>query len=126
MTLAKIKENPKKYLEDFFPEEIDNKYLKIYFCDEELIIKKLDIYAIYGLNYFFDMFNCQDAEEIDIKDFLKAFKIDLKNEYNFLEQLMETDFTKEELKEVVKEYIDALVYNKNKSLNELILDYGLI
>jgi hypothetical protein len=83
MLLENIQNNIFEYLEDFEPEQIDKRKIKIVFCDKEMVIDVYDYYAIYALNLFFNFFNCIEDGDL-INNFIKTVKEDIKQGHYIL------------------------------------------
>jgi hypothetical protein len=118
MLLENIQNNIFEYLEDFEPEQIDKRKIKIVFCDKEMVIDVYDYYAIYALNLFFNFFNCIEDGDL-INNFIKTVKEDIKQGHYILNKIDELDLPDDEKKEWVKEYIDTII-NKKDVLSFLI------
>lgn len=122
MLLENIQNNIFEYLEDFEPKQIDERKIKIIFCDKEMVIDIYDYYTIYALNLFFSFFNCIKDGDL-IEDFIKTVKEDIKQGHYILNKIDELDLPEEEKKEWVKEYIDTII-NK-KDVLSFLLEIGL-
>jgi hypothetical protein len=122
MLINDIQNNINKYLEDFEPQQVNDRMFKIDFCDKELLINKYDYYAIYAINMFFNFFTCIDDADL-INDFIKTAKQDILNENFILDKIDEYDLDAEEKKEWIKEYIDT-VKNK-KDVLSFMIEVGL-